>query len=428
MIQLLGYKELVTGFMLFSAAVEFYINYRQHLNLKIKERPLQIQDFVDAETFEKSRAYNHEKSTFRFYKDAYALLQNLVYIHHGLYIYFWDLAETLLTSLGLANPGEIAQSVAFFSIIHFVSFFLNLPLDLHYTFVLEEKYGFNKSTIGLFVTDAIKTTLLTLTLGNAALAGFIYVIKWAGSNFPIYAWIFMAVIQFIMIAIYPTVIQPLFNKFTPLEDGEMKDKIEELASSIDFPLTQLYVVDGSKRSGHSNAYFFGFFKNKRIVLFDTLIKDSTIDEILAVLAHELGHWKLNHIKYNLAISQVQLFIIFSAFSKFVYDPELYTSFGFQQGSMPIFVGFILFSLLLTPLDAFIKFGFNFVSRTFEFQADKFACDLGYTEKLRSGLIKLQLNNLGDMNPDPLYSAYNFSHPPLVERLAAMDSADDKKSN
>lgn len=190
-----------------------------------------------------------------------------------------------------------------------------------------------------------------------------------------------------------------------------------MAKKIDFPLKKLFVVDGSKRSSHSNAYFFGFFKNKRIVLFDTLIEHSTVEEICAVIGHELGHWKMNHITKMLIFNQAHIFSIFYLFSKVVDNPEFYKDFGFD--TMPVLIGFFLFQMLLTPVESVLQFLLHIMSRKHEFEADAFAKALGYAETLKSGLIKLQVKNKGDSNPDPWYSAYHFSHPPLVERLNAI---------
>ncbi|KAJ9081521.1 zinc metalloprotease [Entomophthora muscae] len=222
-----------------------------------------------------------------------------------------------------------------------------------------------------------------------------------------------------MITIFPTFIQPLFNKFSPLEDGPLKDQIEALAKSVEFPLTKLYVIDGSKRSSHSNAYFFGLFKNKRIVLFDTLLDDSTQEEILAILGHELGHWKLNHVTSRLVVTQLHLITVFLVFQQFITNKSLYEAFGFVDGAMPVLIGFVLFQYLYAPIEAVVGFLLNVLSRKHEFEADAFAVQLGKAHPLATGLLKLQKKNLGDMNPDPLYSAYHFSHPPLTERLSAI---------
>lgn len=253
------------------------------------------------------------------------------------------------------------------------------------------------------------------------------------------------IFQLFIIMIYPTVIQPLFNKLTPLEEGELRTKIEELAARIAFPLKKLYVIDGSKRSNHSNAYFYGFGKNKHIVLFDTLIDHSDNEEICAVLAHELGHWKMGHTLKLLGVSQVYTFIIFWLFSFFIHNAKFYQDFGFH--TTPLLIGFVLFQIVYIPVDSVISFCMHVYQRKNEYEAgkwihiyiylvtyflflftsflficlllDAFALKLGYASKLRSSLIKLSVKNLGGFNMDPWYSAWNNSHPTLTERLGKL---------
>ncbi|KAH9271840.1 hypothetical protein BASA83_005942 [Batrachochytrium salamandrivorans] len=216
---------------------------------------------------------------------------------------------------------------------------------------------------------------------------------------------------------YPTFIQPLFNKFDSLPDGELKVKIDALAKSVEFPLTKVFVVDGSKRSSHSNAYFFGLFKNKRIVIFDTLLEQATHNEVLAILAHELGHWQFSHTTKRLAIIQTHLFMVFFLFSKVIALDSLYMSFGFD--SKPIIIGFLLFQFIFTPAESIMGFVMNLISRHDEFQADSYAKKLNYATDLKNGLIKIHLKNSSNLNPDKLYSIWHYSHPPLVERLSAI---------
>jgi len=252
----------------------------------------------------------------------------------------------------------------------------------------------------------------------------INIIKWGGPYFYIWTWSFLLLFSLFMMTIYPNVIAPLFNKFTPLEEGELKNAIEKLAASIHFPLTKLFIVDGSKRSGHSNAYFYGFFKNKRIVLYDTLLQQMELKEIVAVLAHELGHWSSNHVLKMLIISEIHLFISFWLFGQITNWDAMYTSFGFD--SKPTIIGLILFfQFIMSPVDHVLSFLMNILSRKFEFEADGFAVKLGYSSELRNGLIKLNAENMGNTNPDKWYSTYHYSHPPLLERLKAIGYKEKK---
>jgi len=214
---------------------------------------------------------------------------------------------------------------------------------------------------------------------------------------------------------YPTVIAPLFNKFTELPEGELRSKIEALASRVEFPLTKLYQIDGSTRSAHSNAYFFGFFKNKRIVLYDTLMEHATNDEIVAIVGHELGHWKMNHVTKNLVISLTHMLAFFYMFGFFLNYEELYTSFGFTSHST--LISLMLFSMLNEPIDHILSLAMHALSRHYEYQADEYATELGYD--LTSGLVAIHKKNASNLNPDSLYSMYHFSHPTLLERIEAI---------
>jgi len=294
------------------------------------------------------------------------------------------------------------------------------PFSLYSTFVIEERHGFNKQTLGLFFTDKLKGIALGIAIGGPTLSALIYIIKWGGEHFYFWVWLFLLIFSLFMLTIYPIFIAPLFNKFTPLEEGDLRTEIERLASSIQFPLTKLFVIDGSKRSGHSNAYFYGLFKNKRIVLYDTLLKQMDQNEILAVLGHELGHWKLNHTIKTLLISQVHTFISFYLFGHLINWTEMYTSFGFTD--QPTIIGLMLFfQFIMSPVENVLSFLMNLLSRKHEFEADAFAKNLGYSTQLRTGLIKLNLENLGNMNPDHWYSTYHYTHPPMLERLKALKS-------
>ncbi|KAI7609197.1 CAAX prenyl protease 1, partial [Hortaea werneckii] len=244
-------------------------------------------------------------------------------------------------------------------------------------------------------------------------------------NFFLYIWLFTLTVQLGAVTIYPIVIVPLFNKLTPLEPGKLKERVEALAGKLEFPLDELQVIDGSKRSAHSNAYFTGLPWKKKIVIYDTLIAKSSVPEIEAVLAHELGHWKMGHTTSLLAISSFHLFWVFGLFRVFINNNSLYESFGFHN-IRPIIIGFILFNEVLSPTDSLVKLGMNIWTRRMEFQADEFSNRLGYARELASSLIKLQIQNLSSMDADWMYSAYHYSHPILTERLKAVGWTSEQK--
>ncbi|KAG0242743.1 peptidase family M48-domain-containing protein [Mortierella sp. GBAus27b] len=423
------YKECVLGFMYTVFLWEEYLRYRHYRNLRSEVRPKALQEYVTEEEFLKAQAYGLDKTRFGFVESVFGQVNSTLTIVLDFLPWLWGFSGAVLFKLtGYGSEYEISQSVIFFALLTIFSTIISLPFTLYSTFVIEERHGFNKQTLRLFFSDLIKGHLVGGAIGMPFLAGFLKIIKIGGENFYLYVWLFMVAFQLIMVSIYPTLIQPLFNKFEPLPEGELRTMIEALASRIQFPLTKLFVIDGSKRSGHSNAYFYGFFKNKRIVLFDTLMEHSDNNEICAVLAHELGHWACNHTLKMLAFGQVQLFAIFYLFSQFVNNKDMYISFGFMD-AMPTLIGFILFNYLYSPVESVIGFITNMISRRYEFQADAFARNLGYAASLASGLIKLQLKNLGTMNPDWLHSMYHRSHPELIERLNAINytSAKTKKA-
>jgi STE24 endopeptidase len=310
--------------------------------------------------------------------------------------------------------------------------------------VLEEKFGFNKQTIGLWVTDMIKGQALSLAFGAPLGWAFLKIIQKTGDKFFYYLWLFALGVQLFAITIYPIVIVPIFNKLTPLDPGPLKDAVEALAQRLQFPLSELQVIDGSKRSAHSNAYFTGLPWKKKIVIYDTLIEKSDVKEIEAVLAHELGHWKMGHTTKLLLISQVHLFYMFALFSVFINNKSLYNAFGFHR-ERPIMVGFILFNEVLAPTDSVIKLLMNVMTRRMEFEAgklrervilyetmlidallDNFSLKLGYSTELASSLIKLQIQNLSSMDADWMYSSFHYSHPILTERLKAVGWISEKK--
>ncbi|KAJ2715210.1 zinc metalloprotease [Coemansia spiralis] len=414
----LPYKTCVLGFSWATYLWETRLNIRQRDRLHEVRRPLAISSFISRQVYLEANAYGLDKSSLALVREAMGQVQTTLIIVYDLIPALWYAIGGLAEAhLGLGPEYEITHSVLFFIAAMAISTVLSLPFDVYSTFVVERKHGFNKQTWGLFVSDAIKAFLLVVVFGGPLVAAFLWVIGKAGPQFYLYTWGLLAVVQLLAIVIYPTLIQPLFNKFEPLPAGELREAIEALASRLHFPLKKLYVVDGSKRSSHSNAYVFGFFKSKRIVIYDTLIAQCTTEEIVAVVGHELGHWKMSHVPRMLAMAQIQTFLIFFSFACFVGEEAMYASFG--ATTTPVILGFVFFQYLYEPLGSVLQFCNNVVSRINEFQADAFSKKLGYGKQLAAGLIKLQIENKNAMNPDPLYSAYHYSHPPLVERLNAL---------
>ncbi|EZA59510.1 CAAX prenyl protease 1-like protein [Ooceraea biroi] len=412
-----------------------FLNLRQRrLMQRLVDLPKSVEGLMTKDVYDKARAYALDKNSFGTVQEIYSkIINTLVLVSLG-YYHAWQWSIEVSKYCGLNHENDILLSVICMFIINVISHVINLPLVVYETFVLEEKYGFNKQTATFFVKDEIKKFVVSQIIALPLLCCIIYTVKYGGDYFFWYLWLLSVVISLFMMILYPEVIAPLFDKYSPLPEGELRQKIEELAESLKFPLYKLFVVEGSKRSSHSNAYMYGFYKYKRIVLFDTLIKgyckkdegDADKDtgcetnEILAVLAHELGHWKHNHNLKGFILSQIIVVANFVMFAKLLRYTPMYTAFGFTD-SQPIFIGLIIVTMyILIPLNTVFSFVSVVISRSFEFQADEFATKLGRGQFLKAALLKLQKDNLGYPLFDKLYSNWHHSHPPVIERLEAID--------
>lgn len=423
----LPYLESVLGFMVLIYIFETYLDIRQHTALKLPRLPKPLEGVISQEKFGKSRAYSLDRSHFHFVHGAVTILMDITILYFGILPWFWKKSGDLAVYMGLDAENEIIHTLSFLAGSMIWSQITELPFSLYSTFVIEDRHGFNKQTIWLYFRDIFKGIFISILIGPPIVAAIIFIVQKGGPYLAIYLWGFMFVLSIVIMTLYPILIAPLFNKFTPLPEGELRAKIEKLAASLKFPLKKLFVVDGSTRSSHSNAYMYGFFNNKRIVLYDTLIQQcKNEDEVVAVIAHELGHWKLNHTMYNFIIIQIITILQFGGYTIVRNSKDLFLSFGFD--TQPVLIGLIIFQHTVIPLQHLVSFSLNLVSRAFEFQADAFAKKLGYAKELRAGLVILQEENLSAMNTDPLYSAYHHSHPPLVERLAALDDSESKKED
>ncbi|KAI7501074.1 CAAX prenyl protease 1 [Hortaea werneckii] len=420
------WKQLILTFAVGEFCLETYLQYRQYRVLQRKTIPPQLKNEIDQKTFDKSQAYGRAKAKFGLVQGIWSQIKNIAVIKYDMMPLLWAATGTFLANYAPARfQGEITQGLAFAFAYSWIETLLGLPFSWYYHFHLEEKFGFNKQTPGLFFSDLVKGQALSLAFGVPVGAAFLKIIQATGDNFFLYIWLFTLAVQLGAVTIYPIVIVPLFNKLTPLEPGKLKERVEALAGKLEFPLDELQVIDGSKRSAHSNAYFTGLPWKKKIVIYDTLIAKSSVPEIEAVLTHELGHWKMGHTTSLLAISSFHLFWVFGLFRVFINNNSLYESFGFHN-IRPIIIGFILFNEVLSPTDSLVKLGMNIWTRRMEFQADEFSHRLGYARELASSLIKLQIQNLSSMDADWMYSAYHYSHPILTERLKAVGWTSEQK--
>ena len=369
--------------------------------------PIEVADVYEEKEYSKSQSYNKINFKFGTVTSLFSIVLKLLFF----FLNGFEFVDLIARSFS-SNPIVIA--LLFFGIIMIASDMLTTPFSYYKTFVIEEKFGFNKVTKKLFWMDKIKGWLMSIVLGGLILSLIIWFYMKTGKNFWLYAWALVAVFTVFMNMFYSSLIVPLFNKQTPLEDGELKTEIEKFAQKTDFTLDKIFVIDGSKRSTKANAYFAGFGKTKRIVLYDTLINDLTTDEIVAVLAHEVGHYKHKHIIFNLMSS-----VLLSGFTLFILslfiDSQLLSS---ALGvSIPSFhIGMIAFGILYSPISEITSLFMNYASRKFEYQADDYAKKHFGSEPLISSLKKLSKNSLSNLTPHKTYVFMHYSHPTLRERI------------
>ncbi|MFA7326474.1 MAG: M48 family metallopeptidase [Candidatus Kapaibacterium sp.] len=404
------YAIIITAIIL----IEFIVdNTAKYLNLKAldAELPSEFADVYDADTYRKSQEYTKTRTKFGFISSGVGLVSLLLFWYLGGFEYVNTLAENWSNSF-------ILRGLYFFGVLIVLQQFVSLPFSIYSTFVIEERFGFNKTTVKTFIIDMLKGLLLMSLIGGAVLALILYIFNELGELSWLYAWGAVIVFTLIMQYIAPKWIMPLFNKFKPLEDGELKQRIIEFAEKVDFQLQDIFIMDGSKRSSKSNAFFTGFGKNKRIALFDTLVEKHTTGELVSVLAHEIGHYKRKHIVQGMFISIIHTGVLFFLLSLFLYQDGLYEA--FYMDSTPIYAGFLFFSLLYSPLDTLLSIGMNMLSRKNEYEADEFAVvGRGNREDMISALKKLSKDNLSNLTPHKWYVFMNYSHPPVIERIRAI---------
>jgi STE24 endopeptidase len=425
------YLKFTIGTTIFNTCIEFYINLRQRSRLQEKFMPQTVKDLgMTQQKFEDSNAYALDKMNFGLIRGVYSVIRSISFLYFFFNPALWKLTDNQLSAYGYGYATHpILCQLAFSAVGDIFDSVIGIPWALYYDFVLEEKWGFNKKTQWVFWTDLIKEWIVGFPLNSLLFGIILLILEKTGDYWFIWAWGFMCVFIFIMMWIFPTFIQPCFNKVEKLEDGDSKEgqtraAIEKLATRIDYPLKNLYKIDGSKRSGHSNAYMYGFCSNKRIVLYDTLMDQMTVEEITAVLGHELGHWSHSHTVIMLVKMQITIFVSLFLIGFFLKDERMYREFGFDT-KIP-FVGLSLASNLFSPLSSIMKFLNNYQTRVMEYQADRFAVNLGYGQTLKEGLLKMVEKNKKEMNPDWLYATYNYSHPEITERVAGIDAAVKKQ--
>ncbi len=375
--------------------------------------PEEFEGTFDPKEYSRSQDYAKAGMGFENISGAFSSIATLVFILCGGFNYL----DIWARGFGF---GEVGTGLIFFAGLAILSDIVSLPFSLYHIFVIEEKFGFNKMTLKTFFMDKLKGYLLGGIIGGIILSGILLFFSAAGNLAWLWCWIFTVLITLAIQYIAPAWILPMFNKFTPLEDGELKEKIEDFAARNGFEISGIFMIDGSKRSTKANAYFTGFGKKKRIALFDTLIDSLSTDELVAVLAHEIGHSKLGHIRKMMLMSIINTGIIFLLMSFFLGNKGLFDAFGMEH--MSTHAGLIFFALLYTPVSIVLSIFSNIRSRKHEFEADSFASETtGTPEALVSGLKELSVSNLSNLTPHPFYVWLEYSHPPVLKRIENLRS-------
>lgn len=372
--------------------------------------PDEFKDTFEQEDYTKSQDYTKVKTKFGIIESTFSLAVFLVFWLAGGFEWLDQLVRGWV-------DGEVTRGLLYIVLLYVGNMILSLPFEIHSTFKIEEEFGFNKTTPKTFIMDQVKGLALGAIIGLPILA----LILWLFGKWEL-AWLyaFFLVTGFSLLLTYvaPKWIMPLFNEFKPLEDGELKDEIHSMAEKCEFPLTEVSVMDGSKRSGKSNAFFTGFGKNKKIALFDTLIEKHTVAELVGVLAHEIGHFKKKHILQSMILGIVQMGVTFYLMSLFMKNEGLFKAFGVQETS--VYLSLIFFGLLYTPISKVISIFMTILSRKNEFEADAYAAEVtGKPEVMVDALKKLSKDNLSNLTPHPFYVWLNYSHPPVLERIEAL---------
>lgn len=388
------------------------------LNIKAMGNPIpqQLQDVYEAEKYAQSQTYNRTKSRLSLVVSGITFVVTFLFLLLGGFGWLDELVRTHLTDHPIFLP------LVFFGLLYFVSEIISIPLSLYSTFVIEERYGFNKMTKGTWVMDKLKGLVLTIIVGGPLILALLWLINELGANFWLWFWALISVFLLLMNFLYPTLIVPLFNKLTPLEDGELKSAIEAYGRRVDFPLDKVMIMDGSKRSSKGNAYFAGFGKNKRVVLYDTLIEQNTTEELISILAHEVGHYKHKHVPLSFVVAVLQFGFMLFILSLMVGNKELSLALGAEE--MGIHLSLIAFGMLYSPISTLLGLGMNLLSRRNEFQADRFATETASGPAMIEALKKLSRNSLSNLTPHPAHVFLHFSHPPLDVRIGEIGKLSD----
>lgn len=402
---------LLLGILTLDFVLESGLGY---LNFKSSKSPIpkKLDDIYEEEAYNKSQDYH--RATWKL--SSISSIFFFVITFCALALGWFGLLDGYVRALG---PMDLISSLLFFGLLFVISDLLSMPFGLYGTFVIEEKFGFNKMTAKTYVMDKVKGYLLTIIIGGLLLAGFLALVAFMGKGFWLYFWGVITVFILFMNMFYTSWLLPLFNKLTPLEEGELKSSITTFSKKVGFPLKNIFVMDGSKRSSKGNAFFSGLGKQKKVVLFDTLIDKHSIEELTAVFAHEVGHFKKRHIILGTGLSILQVGLMLFLLSRMIFAGEVSFALGGEVST--IHLNALAFFILYSPLSRIISVFMNILSRKNEYEADAYAAENYSSQPLIAGLKKMSADHLSNLTPHPAYVFIHYSHPPLLQRIQAMES-------
>ena len=410
---------IIISLVIFNYSFSNLLDYINHRNWK-DEIPNELKDFYDKEKYKKAKNYALSKNKISLFSSSLSFLlviSLIVFNGYGIIDQFVGSNLSIFFE-SLQISSNFIQSGIFFLILFILNSFISIPFSYYNTFVIEEKFGFNKTTKLTFFIDIIKSTLLSFFIGGILLFLALYLYENLNDGFWLWLWIGLSLLMILINMFYADLIVPIFNKLTPLDDGELRKKIEKYSKDVGYLLKNIYVIDGSKRSTKANAFFSGLGPRKTIALYDTLIEKHTENELVAVLAHEVGHFKKKHIFSGLIMSIIQIGIMSFFFELCLKLPEISIALGGLESSFHL--GLVGFSIIFSPISILSGIIMNYNSRKNEFEADAYAKETFNGEDLSLALKKLSVDSLSNIYPHPLYVFFHYSHPPLIQRLRALN--------
>ena len=397
------------GFIILNFAFSSILEYINDKNWK-NEIPTELKDYYNKAQYLKAKNYKKARGKVSLISSCLSTSLTILILYTGFYGYVSDYIHEIYSS-------KFIHSGIFFLFFYLINMIVSIPVSYYSTFIIEEEFGFNKTSLGTFFADIIKGILMSLIIGGILLGAALFIYDYFSDGFWIWLWIGLSLFTIFISMFYTTLIVPIFNKLSPLENGTLKEKIENYSKGIGYSLKNIFIIDGSKRSSKANAYFSGLGPRKTIALFDTLVEKHTEEELVAVLAHEVGHYKKNHIKQGMFISIFQIGMMCYLFELCTKLPEITSALGAEVGAFHL--GLIGFSLLFSPIGLILGVFGNILSRKNEFEADSYAKETYDGESLKLALKKLSVDSLTNLYPHPLYVFIHYSHPPLLERLKAL---------